>query len=207
MPRIHDLELFALAALVMGLTPGPNMIYLLSRSLSQGRRAGLVSLIGIVVGFFFHMSAAILGLTAMLLTIPYAYIIMKLIGAGYLLWLGFRALTQTSSPFTPKDLPIDSTGKLFRIGLITNLLNPQVAIFYMSLLPQFLKPENGSILAQSLILGVTQITISSTLNFIVVLTAGTVSTFFKNNPQWLRIQKWVVGLTLLGLALRVLVSK
>src|SRR5688572_18591959 len=144
MPRSEDLEIFALAALLMVLTPGPNMIYLISRSISQGRAAGVISLFGVIVGFLFHMCCAIFGLTAMFLAVPYAYTVLKIAGAAYLLWLAWGALRGTTSPFNPRHLLPDSPAKLFRMGLLTNILNPKVAVFYMSLFPQFIRPENRS---------------------------------------------------------------
>jgi threonine/homoserine/homoserine lactone efflux protein len=207
MPEFHDLKIFALAALLMVLTPGPNMIYLISRSICQGRAAGVISLFGVIVGFLFHMTCAIIGLTAMFLAVPFAYTVVKLLGAAYLLWLAWGALSGASSPFDPKQLAPDSPARLFRMGLLTNVLNPKVAVFYMSLFPQFIHPERGSIITQSITLGLTQCAISFTVNFVIVMTASAVCAFFKSSPGWLRLQKWVMGLTLSGLAVRVLTVK
>lgn len=204
MPDIHSLAYFGLAALLMVLTPGPNMIYLISRSICQGKAAGFVSLLGVIIGFFIYMLSTVLGITALFVNIPYAYWGVKIIGAAYLLWLSVEALTSPASPFSPKQLPADSKRKLFQMGLLTNLLNPKVALFYMSLFPQFIKPQQGSILVQSLVLGFTQILISFTVNFIIVMTAGGVSEFFQKNPRWLRVQKWIMGLTLAVLAVRLI---
>src|SRR5687768_12528011 len=141
-----ELALFAAAALVMVLTPGPNMIYLVSRSICQGRAAGVISLFGVIAGFVVHMLAAAIGLTALFLTIPLGYQILKWAGAAYLGWLAWQAVKPgATSPFEPQQLPADSPRKLFAMGFLTNLLNPKVAVFYMALFPQFIDPERGSV--------------------------------------------------------------
>ncbi|MBC8028296.1 MAG: LysE family translocator, partial [Steroidobacteraceae bacterium] len=143
-----ELALFALAALVMALTPGPNMIYLVSRSLAQGRGAGVISLLGVAAGFLVHMLAAAAGLTAMFMAVPLAYQLLRWLGALYLGWLAWQALRPgASSPFETRALPIDSNARLFAMGFLTNALNPKIAVFYLSVFPQFVRPEHGSVLA------------------------------------------------------------
>ena len=155
-----DLALFALTTLVLVLTPGPNMIYCVSRALSQGRRAGLVSLAGVLLGFVAHLLAATLGLTALLAAV-------RIAGAAYLAWLAWDALRPGGgSPFMTRALPVHSAGTLFRMGLLTNVLNPKVAIFYLSFFPQFLHPERGGVLTQALQLGAIQLAVSGTVNAI-----------------------------------------
>jgi threonine/homoserine/homoserine lactone efflux protein len=200
---LHDLLIFAAAALGMVLSPGPNMIYLISRSICQGRKAGCISLLGVVSGFLFHIVCAAAGLTAILFTVPMAYLALKYAGATYLLWLAWQAVRPGgASPFTPRQLPPDSPAKLFRMGFLTNALNPKMAVFYLSIFPQFVHPELGCIFTQSLILGVTQMTVSFTTNFIIVMTAGTIAAFFASHPLWLRTQRWIMGGVLGALAVR-----
>jgi threonine/homoserine/homoserine lactone efflux protein len=201
---LPDLLTFALAALVLVLTPGPNMVYLISRSITQGRIAGMISLLGVIVGFFFHMTTASLGLTAVFLAIPYAYTLVKLCGAVYLLWLAWNAIKPgATSPFeVQNNLQHDSTLKLFQMGLFTSLLNPKIAVFYMAILPQFIHPESGNTLGQSLLLGLTQIMVSSSVNFLIVLTAGTIAAFLATRPTWLKIQRYLMATVLGGLAVR-----
>jgi threonine/homoserine/homoserine lactone efflux protein len=199
----NELAIFALAALGLVLTPGPNMMYLISRSITQGRAAGLLSLVGIICGFFGHMLAATLGLTALLLAVPAAYTVLKLTGAAYLLWIAWNTIRPGAEfVFAPKNLPKDSGLKLFQMGLLTSILNPKIAVFYMALFPQFIKPEHGSVLTQSLELGFTQITVSASVNFVIVLTAGTIATWFAQRPSWVKVQKWVMATMLGGLAVR-----
>jgi threonine/homoserine/homoserine lactone efflux protein len=200
---LSELLTFALAALVLVLTPGPNMIYLISRSITQGRVAGTVSLLGVIVGFLFHMMAASFGLTAILLAVPFAYSVIKFCGAAYLLYLAWQAVKPgAASPFELKSLQHDSGPKLFQMGLLTSMLNPKIAVFYMAVLPQFISPEHGSALAQSLTLGFTQIAVSSSVNFFIVLTAGTVAAFLATRPTWLKFQRYLMATVLGGLAVR-----
>jgi threonine/homoserine/homoserine lactone efflux protein len=208
MISIHDLLLFAAAAFVLVLTPGPNMIYLISRSVCQGRAAGIVSLLGVVAGFFVHVLAASFGLTALLLTIPFAYDVLKLAGAAYLLWMAWQAVDPRNAPMlAPKALAIDSPGKLLRMGFITSALNPKVAVFYLSLFPQFVDIHRGSVLAQSIALGLTQIAVSLSVNFCIVMSAAGIAAFFASRPAWLRAQRWMMGVTLSGLAVRIAFDK
>lgn len=200
---LQDLLTFALAALVLVLTPGPNMIYLISRSITQGRVAGTISLLGVIVGFLFHMTAASFGLTALLLAVPYAYSVIKFCGALYLLYLAWQAIKPgATSPFEVKHLQHDSTLRLFQMGLFTSMLNPKIAVFYMAILPQFIRPEYGSSLLQSLQLGFTQIAVSSSVNFTIVLMAGTIAAFLATRPTWLKIQRYLMATVLGGLAVR-----
>ncbi len=198
-----DLALFALAALIMVLTPGPNMIYLVTRSLCQGRNAALISLLGVGAGFLFHMLIATAGLTVVFLAIPFAYDALRIAGAMYLLWLAWQAVRPGSQAiFRARDLPPDSRQRLFAMGFVTNALNPKIAVFYLSIFTQFLKPEQGSVLAQSLELGFTQIAISLTVNCLIILVASQLTIWLSQRPMWERAQKWLMGTVLAALGLR-----
>ncbi|UVJ43063.1 LysE family translocator [Pseudomonas sp. LS1212] len=199
----HEWLLFIGAALLMVLTPGPNMIYLISRSICQGRTAGITSLVGVVGGFLVHMTAAAVGLTALFLAVPMAYDLLKWAGAGYLLWLAWQAVKPGArSPFEPRQLPPDSAPKLMLMGFLTSALNPKVAVFYLSVLPQFISPERGSVLLQSLTLGLTQIAVSFSVNLLIALFAAGLASWFVRYPLWLMLQRYVMGFVLAGLALR-----
>lgn len=195
---------FALAALVLVISPGPNMIYLISRSITQGKKAGLISLAGVICGFLFHIIMVSFGLTAILFAVPLAYSTLKILGVIYLLYLAFQAIKPNSKSIfeSNKNLSIDKPRKLFSIGFLTNVLNPKVAVFYLSFFPQFIKPEYGSIMTQSLQLGITQMIVSFSVNFIIVLTAAKVSLFFARNPTWVKAQKWIMATVLSGLAVK-----
>ena len=203
MPDAANHLTFALICLGMVLTPGPNMIYLISRSLSQGPRAGLISLGGVALGFLFYVLSAAFGITALLLAVPFAYDVLRFAGALYLLWLAWQALRPGGrSPFQVREMPRDRPSKLFVMGLMTNLLNPKGAVLYLSLLPQFINPAKGHVLSQLLVLGFTQISISLTVNAIIAVTAGSIATFLAGRPLWLVVQRWMMGTVLAALALR-----
>jgi len=203
MPDPSSLVAFALVALGMVLTPGPNMIYLISRSLTQGPGAGIVSLGGVALGFVFYMLCAAFGITALLFAVPYAYDALRLAGAAYLLWLAWQALKPGGrSPFQVKTLKVDGPRKLFAMGFVTNLLNPKIAMLYLALLPQFIDPAQGSILMQSVVLGSIQIVISVSVNAMIALAAGSISRFLGARPTWLLVQRWLMGTVLAGLAVR-----
>jgi threonine/homoserine/homoserine lactone efflux protein len=194
----------AIVALGLVLTPGPNMLYLVSRSITQGRRAGLISLAGVAGGFAVYLVAATVGLAAVFALVPSVYMGLKLAGACYLLWLAYKALRPGGhSVFAPRDLPKDPPRRLFAMGMVTNLLNPKVAVLYISLLPQFVDVSRGHVAEQSLILGLIQITIALSLNAVIVLSAGTISAFLAGRPVWQRIQRYVMGTVLAGLAVRI----
>lgn len=204
MPEISSLLTFALVALGLVLTPGPNMIYLISRSICQGRKAGLVSLGGVALGFVFYMLCAAFGITALIFAVPYAYDILRISGVVYLLYLAWQAVKPGGrSVFTVRDLPADSGRKLFMMGFITNLANPKIAIMYLSLLPQFISPGHGSILAQSLALGFTQAIISVAVNALIVVMAGQVSLFLAGRPLWQQFQRWLMATVLAGMAVKI----
>jgi threonine/homoserine/homoserine lactone efflux protein len=206
---IHEVLFFALASFILVTSPGPNMIYLISRSITQGKKAGLTSLAGVICGFLFHIVMVSFGLTAILLAVPFAYTVLKISGVIYLLYLAFQAIKPNSKSIfeVNQDVQLDKPKKLFSIGFFTNVLNPKVAVFYFSLFPQFIKPEYGSIMRQSIELGLIQVAISFTINFIIVVTAARLAKFFAKNPTWIKIQKWFMASVLSFLAFKLAVSK
>lgn len=200
--------IFAGAALLMAVTPGPNMVYLISRSICQGRAAGIMSWLGVVLGFTTHMLCASIGLTALYMAVPFGYELLKVAGALYLLWLAWQAVMPGArSLIEVKDLPPESQRKLFTMGLLTSVLNPKVAIFYLSVLPQFISPAEGSVLAQSLVLGVTQVFIGSSVNLWLTLSAAAIAGWFAKNRFWLAVQRYVMGLVLGVLAVKLLAQQ
>ncbi|WP_045839442.1 LysE family translocator [Comamonas thiooxydans] len=205
MPGFENWLAFGLVSLGMVLTPGPNMVYLISRSICQGRAAGLISLGGVALGFVFYMMCAALGITAIVMAIPYAYDALRIGGALYLIYLAWQAVKPGGrSPFEVRNLPQDGPKKLFLMGFLTNLLNPKIAVMYLSLLPQFISPEHGSVLSQSLVLGFTQIVISVSVNATIAMLAGSIAVFLSGRPTWILVQRWLMGTVLAGLAVRML---
>jgi threonine/homoserine/homoserine lactone efflux protein len=194
---------FALIALGIVITPGPNMLYVASRAISQGRIAGFVSLAGVGTAFVVYGLFAAFGISALFMAVPLAFEVLRAAGAAYLLWLAWQAIRPGGTPlFHPRTLPADSPPKLFAMGFLTNLLNPKAAVLYVSLLPQFVNPRAGHVLQQLLILAATQIAISMTVNGTVVFAAGTIARWLAEKPSWVRVQKWLMGTMLTGLALR-----
>jgi len=189
MLTLAEIAWFALASLLLALTPGPNMIYCVSRTLIQGRRAGLVSLGGVLMAFLVHLFAAALGLTALLLAVPIAFDAIRIAGAAYLLWLAWQP------------------AKLFRMGFLTNLLNPKVAMFYLSFFPQFIHPERGSVLLQSMQLGAAQIATSAAVNTVMIVGAASITAVLSQSAGWLRAQRYVMGSVLAALAVRVALTE
>lgn len=203
-PALPTLFAFGLVSLGMVLTPGPNMIYLVSRSICQGRRAGLVSLGGVALGFVFYMVCAAVGITALVMTVPYAYDALRVAGALYLAYLAWQALKPGGrSAFQVRELPHDSRIRLFAMGFVTNLANPKIAVMYLSLLPQFIVPGHGSVLAQSLALGCVQIAVSVSVNALIACAAGSIAGFLAGRPLWAAVQRWLMGTVLAGLAMRI----
>ncbi len=190
---------FVALCTAMVLSPGPNMMYLVSRSICQGSRAGLISLAGVGAGFLVWMSLAVCGITAMLVAVPYAYDALRIAGAVYLAWLAWTTLKPGGrSPFQVRELAPDSPRRLVAMGFVTNVLNPKAAVLYLSLLPQFIDPARGLVLLQGLMLGFTQIAISMTVNATLIFAAGRVASLLIRRPRWARIQRWIMG-SMLGL--------
>jgi len=207
MPHLSTLLAFALISFGLVLTPGPNMIYLISRSITQGPAAGIISLGGVALGFLFYMLCAAFGITALLFAIPFAYDALRFAGAAYMLWLAWQALKPGGrSPFQVKKLAIDRPHKLFAMGFVTNLLNPKIAMLYLALLPQFIDPAQGSVLTQSLLLGSIQTVISVSVNAMIALAAGSIALFLGTRPIWMLVQRWLMGTVLAGLAVRIAVE-
>lgn len=193
----------ALVELALVFTPGPNMIYLVSRSITQGRRAGLISLLGVAVGFFVYLAATAAGLAAFFVVVPAAYTALKLAGAAYLLYLAWQVVRPGgTNVFAARELPVERPRRLFAMGLFTNLLNPKVAILYVSLLPQFIDPAGAPVALQSLVLGLVQIAIALTVNGLIVVFAGGLAGFLSARPTWMRVQRYVMGGVLGGLAVK-----
>ncbi|MFI5663273.1 LysE family translocator [Streptomyces sp. NPDC051684] len=199
----------ALIELGMALTPGPNMIHLASRAITQGRRAGLVSLSGTAVGFVAYLLAAAAGLSALFAAVPVAYLVVKLAGAAYLGYLAWGMLKPGGrSPFSPAaDLPPVSDTRLFSMGLLTNLLNPKIALLYAALLPQFLDPHAGPAWAQLLQLGGVQIVVGVTVNAVIMLGAARISGFLADRPRAMAAQRFTAGGLLGVFAVRTALSR
>jgi len=152
-PDFNSLLVFIGAGLLLNITPGPDVLYIVGRSIGQGRVAGLVSVLGIATGSLFHVASAALGLSALMLALPLAYDGVRYAGAAYLVWLGLRAIGSRSSPLHVQRVEPERLGRVFRQGVLTNMLNPKVALFFLAFLPQFTNPANGPVSLQVALLG------------------------------------------------------
>jgi threonine/homoserine/homoserine lactone efflux protein len=194
--------LFCLACIALVATPGPNVLYLVSRTLAQGRAAGFVSLAGTSAGVAMHALAAALGLSALLAAVPVAYDAVRWAGAIYLAWLAW-ATWRSQGDKAPLTGPARlHAGTLFRQGLLTSLLNPKVALFELALFPQFVSPSHGSVLAQSLVLAATQLALAIAGDSLFVLAAAHTRRFFAARPGWGRWSKRALAGVFAALAAR-----
>ncbi len=194
---------FALIALGIVMTPGPNMAYVVSRSVSQGRAAGLLSLAGIAGGLLVYMLMAAFGITGLVLGVPGVFEGLQLVGALYLGFLAWKAVRPGGvSPFDVKDLPPDSPKRLLLMGLMTSLLNPKVVVLYVALLPQFVEPERGYIMGQTLTLGFIHIVLAVLGNGVYAVGASGIARFLRARPAWLLAQRYAMGLLLAFFAVR-----
>jgi len=165
----------------------------------------MISLGGVTLGFVFYMLCAAFGITGFVMAVPFAYDTLRFAGAVYLLYLAWQAVKPSGrSPFQVRDLPKDGPRKLFLMGFLTNILNPKIAVMYLSLLPQFISLENGSILGQSIALGLTQIIISVSVNAMIAVGAGSIAVFLVQRPLWATVQRWIMGTVLTALAVRMM---
>ena len=203
MPSAETLLVFAALSLGLAVTPGPNMLYLVSRSLAQGTAAGMISLAGCQFGSLAIMICAVAGITAALMAIPCAWDVLRLGGAAYLAFLAWQCVRPGGQPlFAPRALPREPAARLFGVGFATAALNPKVALFYMAVLPPFLDPERGSLLAQAMILGLTQIIVCTAWDAVLVRGAAGTAKFLSTKPFWMAVQRWVLGAALALLAVK-----
>lgn len=213
MPEFSTLALFAAACLALAVTPGPDMLLVASRSAAQGRAAGFMALAGILAGLYCHALAAALGLSGLFLAVPYAYDAVRYAGAAYLAYLAWQAFRGgAASPDAPPQAADPArrktaAGQAFRQGLVTNLLNPKVALFVLALFPQFVRPETGSVAGQILVLATVLNAIGFAVNGAVVLAASRVGAALMGRGRFGRAPQYVLGTVFAGLAARLAFSR
>jgi threonine/homoserine/homoserine lactone efflux protein len=196
----HLAQFLAVSAIVI-VTPGPDTALTIRNTLLGDRRAGVFTALGVVTGQATWALATAAGIAALLAASEPAFTAVKLAGAAYLGWLAIKALRGTAV-FAPTALDPDSPRRLFTMGLLTNLLNPKIAVMYLSLIPQFIRPEDGYVLLQGFALGGVQIAVAFTGNLLIVLTAGTLAVFLSHRPVWMRVQRFLMGTVLGALAVK-----
>jgi threonine/homoserine/homoserine lactone efflux protein len=193
MPNPATLTIFVTAALALLLTPGPAVLYIVGRSIEQGRLAGFVSTLGISLGSVVHVIFAAFGVSALLMQTAIAFSVVKYVGAAYLLYLGVRTLATKAEAKTIKRVERDGLAKIFVQGLVVNLLNPKTALFFFAFLPQFVSPASGPVVAQFLILGAIFVGMAIVSDGMYALIAGTAGQFLSGNLRIANFQKFLAG--------------
>ena len=208
MSDIHHFWLFVLSGLLLNMTPGQDTLYIVGRTISQGRRAGLLSVLGISSGSLIHTLAAALGLSAILATSAMAFSIVKLAGAAYLVYLGARMLIDRSSPaLEGREFTRERGWPIFRAGLLTNVLNPKVALFFLAFLPQFVDPGAESRTVPFLLLGAVFIVNGTLWCLVLVWGASAMSRRLRTNQSAGVLLKRAAGVMFVGLGARLAFSK
>lgn len=193
MPTLPTLALFLLAALGLLLIPGPSVLYVITRSVEQGRRAGLASVLGVELASLVHTTAAALGLSAVLLTSALAFSVVKYVGAAYLIYLGLRTLLrQEKSNQISVQVP-KSFSQLFTQGFLVNLLNPKTALFFYAFLPQFVDPARGAVVEQIFLFGALFVLLASCTDSLYALLSSMVGNILTRNRHIRQVQRYVTG--------------
>jgi threonine/homoserine/homoserine lactone efflux protein len=205
MPDPTTLALFSVAALALIVVPGPAVLYIVARSVDQGRRAGVVSALGIAVGGLVHVAAAVVGISALVVSSARAFEAVKYAGAAYLIVLGIRRLL-TRDELIGDGRDLAPLRQVFRQGVVVNVLNPKTALFFLAFLPQFVDPEAGSVALQTLLLGVTFVGLALVSDSLYGLAAGTLGGALRHSTAYLRVQRYVSGSVFVGLGLATAVS-
>jgi threonine/homoserine/homoserine lactone efflux protein len=196
----ETLFVFALAALAILVVPGPAVVYIVTRSVDQGRGAGLASVIGIHVGTLVHLAAATVGLSAILVSSATAFTIVKVLGALYLIVIGIRTLLGRADPAdTDPQRPPRRRRRDFAEGVVVNILNPKTALFFLAFLPQFVDPARGQASLQILVLGLTFMLLGLVTDSIWALAAGSAGETLRRSRRWARVQRYVSGSVFLAL--------
>jgi len=205
---IEHFWVFALAALLLNLTPGNDMLYVAARSTSQGIKAGIISSLGIMAGCMVHILAAVIGLSAIIAQSALAFNIIKYVGAAYLVYLGIRSIISRKKTFEVKNkMQQQSYTRIFWQGVITNVLNPKVALFFLAFLPQFINVESKHTALQILFLG-TWFNVGGTLiNILVAILFGKIGTWLSHSPRFIQWQERITCAMLIALGIKVALSK
>jgi threonine/homoserine/homoserine lactone efflux protein len=206
MPPLHSVLLFMAAGLALNITPGPDMLYIAARSTSEGRAAGVASALGIGAGTLVHITLVAAGLAALLRAVPTAYLAVKLAGGLYLIWLGIRALRRPDMDQAVEAPPPASRWVVFRQGIITNVLNPKVALFFVAFLPQFVDPARGSAALQVVALGILFDIQGTIVNLVVALAASGAAQRLTRYQGGRSVLERITGVVFLGLGARLLMS-
>jgi threonine/homoserine/homoserine lactone efflux protein len=204
---VNDFLIFAFASLVLNITPGNDMLYVATRSTSQGIKAGVVSAFGIAGGCIVHLLAAVIGLSAIIANSAVAFDVIKYTGGAYLIYLGVNSILSKQNKFAiSRKVDTKSLSQLFWQGVLTNVLNPKVALFFLAFLPQFIHPENGNVSLQILLLGLWFNFSGTIVNCIVALLFGKLGNWLADKQAFIKWQNKITGLLLIGLGIKVALS-
>ncbi|MGA2813663.1 MAG: LysE family translocator [Candidatus Acidiferrum sp.] len=201
MLEAHRFLLFFTAAFLLAITPGPGIFYVLARTLSGGRREGVNSSLGTFVGGLFHVLAAALGISAILAASAVAFHTVKYAGAAYLVWMGARMIASRNAGLPAARTALRSGA--FRQGILTEVLNPKTALFFLSFIPQFISPEHGQVFLQFILLGITSVALNTSADLLVVLLAVPLERKLKNSVRFRRRQRVASGVGMIGLGVYV----
>lgn len=208
MPSPETLLLFTLAALAMNISPGPSNLYVMSRSLAQGTSAGLIAAAGLATGSLFHVTVTALGLAAILKYSPIAFTVLKLGGAGYLIFLGLKMLLTKTVPVSPDTLlPKKPLARVFRESCVVEILNPKTALFFLAFLPQFADPKAGPLAPQLLVLGFIVTLTAIPCDAVVAVLSGKAAALLRRQPLFQKLQNWISGSVLLGLGATIAIRR
>jgi threonine/homoserine/homoserine lactone efflux protein len=199
MPDTSTIAVFMLAAGLLLIVPGPAVLYIVARGIDQGRRAALASMLGIEIGSLFHVTAATLGLSALLVSSAAAFNAVKYVGAAYLIFLGARTLLARGGAKASPEPASTSLRRVFAQGVVVNLLNPKTALFFFAFLPQFVEPERGSVAGQTLVLGGLFVAMAVCSDSSYALLSGTAGSWLKGHLGFLRAQRYFAGSVYLAL--------
>jgi threonine/homoserine/homoserine lactone efflux protein len=206
MPDWSTLAVFLVASLVLLVTPGPAVLYIVARSIDQGRAAGLVSAMGVASGALFHIAAAALGVSALLMSSAVAFSVVKYLGASYLVYLGIRTLLERRQPTSLHAPEPQKLSRIFSQGVVVNLLNPKTALFFFAFLPQFVDPTRWAIPLQILLLGMLFVMMGVCSDSLYALLAGTIGQWLKRSTRFLRGQRYFAGSVYIALGVTTALS-
>jgi threonine/homoserine/homoserine lactone efflux protein len=205
-PSPSTIALFAAAAMVLFVVPGPSVLYIVTRSIDQGRRAGFASVLGIHAGSLVHVAAAILGLSALLASSAVAFDAVRYAGAAYLIWLGIRRLRQRATPVSEDVPPPVPLSRVFAQGFVVNLFNPKTAIFFLAFLPQFVDPDAGPVPVQLAVFGLLFVLLGLLSDGTYAVVASAVGSRLARGRRFETAHRWGAGLVYVGLGLAAVFS-
>jgi threonine/homoserine/homoserine lactone efflux protein len=206
LPEWSAFSVFLVAALAVGISPGPGMLYAVARGIGQGSGAALVSVLGLSTGSFVNCLIAALGMSAVLAASALAYDIVRYLGAAYLCYLAYRILRASGEAVAVGKLRTDGLGRIYVQGIITNIVNPKSALFYLSFVPQFVDPARGNAFMQFIMLGLIFNISGNIVNLLVAMFFGRIGDWLSRHPRVWQYQRWFTASVLGGLALHLAFS-